>query len=69
MIEGDASKDDIILWLHKRADEIMWKRRIALINWHQDQVGRQRAGEINTRIQFARLRAPSIFDAPKGGQS
>jgi hypothetical protein len=24
MIEGDASKDDIILWLHKRADEIMW---------------------------------------------
>jgi hypothetical protein len=29
----------------------------------------QRAGEINTRLQIARLPAPSIFDAPKGGQS
>ena len=24
MVERDASKDEIILWLHKRADEIMW---------------------------------------------
>ena len=24
MVEGDASKDEIIFWLHKRADEIMW---------------------------------------------
>ena len=24
MVEGDASKDEIILWLHKRADEILW---------------------------------------------
>ena len=24
MVEEDASKDEIILWLHKRADEIMW---------------------------------------------
>ena len=24
MVERDTSKDEIILWLHKRADEIMW---------------------------------------------
>ena len=24
MVEGDASKDEIILWLHKQADEILW---------------------------------------------
>ncbi len=24
MVERDASKDEIILWLHKRADELMW---------------------------------------------
>ena len=28
MVEGDASKNEIILWLLKRADEILWNNEL-----------------------------------------